>query len=92
MPASISHYLGIVGLGSGICEGIFDTGAAKTMIDKRLADKLKLKVEKAREKGDFGSYAGPSGKSESYYGKITGPIEIQVGKDIFLYADEIKVI
>jgi predicted aspartyl protease len=51
VPGSQNHYLGIVGINNCIMEGIFDTGAARSMMDTKLAEAAGLKVDKAKTEG-----------------------------------------
>ena len=78
VPPSTAHYMGIVGLGQGVLEGIFDTGGARSMIDKNTAELLGLTVEKAKSGTDFGGFIGPGGNSQKYYGRVVGPLKMQL--------------
>lgn len=41
---------------------------------------------------NFGSFWGPSGPEALYYGRIKGPVYLNMGPGIYLVAHEIKVI
>ena len=69
-----THYFAAVQIGNAFTEAIVDTGGARTMIDKALAEKLRLEVEVAGPGRWFGSFWGPAAQPIPYYGRVAGPI------------------
>jgi hypothetical protein len=86
------HYLAIVKLGKGVVEAIVDTGGSRCMIDLKTATKLGLPIEVATPQKHFGSFYGPNGVSTPYYGRVKGPVRIDVGPDVYLSVPDIKVV
>jgi hypothetical protein len=55
--------MGLVGIGNGVIEALFDTGGARTMLDKKTALLLGLTITRPPKGQDFGTFVGPGGKS-----------------------------
>ena len=67
------------------------------MIDKSTAEALGLTIDVATKDKHFGSFFGPGSsgnkpRSTFYYGRVQGPLQIQVGRDMYLRAEELKVV
>lgn len=73
-------------------EAILDTGGARSMVDLETAKAMKLDVEKATRKVNFGSFIGPNGRPTYYYGRVKGPITFKFGGDVELTLQELKII
>jgi hypothetical protein len=89
---SKNHYMGTIVLGGVLLHAMLDTCGAKSMIDRKSAEELGFDVEVATKNNHFGSFYGPGGKVVYYHGRIKGPIEIWLDKDIKLLAPELKVV
>ncbi len=79
-------------MGNRVILAIIDTGGARTMIDRKAAEKLNLPIDKATRKHKYGSFWGPGGVQTWYYGRIAGPIKLQVAENVILELGEIKVL
>ncbi len=68
--------MAVVGLQGAICNAIIDTGACKSLIDRRLAEAMRLPIEVAQN-NDWGTYIGAGAMEKAYYGGIRGPINVR---------------
>lgn len=62
------------------------------MIDRKAAEQLGLPIDRATKRRKYGSFWGPGGKQMWYYGRIAGPVKLQVSKDVSWDLAEIKVL
>jgi hypothetical protein len=62
------------------------------MIDLKTANKLGLPIEVATPSKHWGSFYGPNGVSTPYYGRVKGPVRIDVGPDVYLSVPDMKVV
>ena len=92
VPASAAHYMAAVKVNNALMFAIVDTGGARTMMDVTVAEKLGLPVERATKGRKFGSFWGPGSKEVYYYGKVRGPVRIQVSEAVSYTINKIKVL
>ena len=71
---------------------IMDTGGARTLVDVTMAKQMGLPIDKATKNRKYGSYWGAGGVETFYWGRIKGPIDIQLSADITVQVEEIKII
>lgn len=84
--------MAVVKIGKGVVNALVDTGGARCMVDVNTAKKLGLSIEVAGTGSRFGSFTGPNGATVPYYGKIKGPVRLDVGPEVYLEVPDIKVI
>ena len=70
---------------------MLDSGGARSMIDLQAAKKMGLPIERARKGKMFGSFFGPGNREIPYYGRIKGPVEVQVSAEAKLVIPQLKV-
>ena len=76
-----------------LIHAMIDTCGAKSMIDRKTAEELKLDIQQASSKRHFGSYSGVGAEQGAYYyGRIQGPLEIHLSGEVTLILDELKVV
>ena len=90
LPWDTDQYIGLVGIGGALIEGVLDTGGGRSMMDVQTATDLGLNWMRA--KGDeYGTYSVPGHGYKGYAG-VTGPVTIHFEDQIELACDEIKLI
>ena len=90
---SKAHYMATVIVFDKLMHTMVDTCGAKSMIDRRTAEELGLKIELATKDRHFGSYYGPGNENGAYYyGRIKGPLKVDMGSNVRLNLDELKVV
>ena len=92
VPHSTAHYMATVEINKKLINLIVDTGGARTMMDRRVAESLGLPIDKASKKKRYGSYWGPGGKETYYWGRVQGPVTVKVAEGVELSLKEIKII
>ena len=91
IPLSRCHFFGTVATNLAVVECIFDTGGARSCIDKGTALKMKLPVVRAHQ-GESGSFWGLGGDKVDYWGHVKGPIDLQLSPQVHMQLHELKVV
>ena len=92
VPHSSAHYMACGEINGRLINMVVDTGGARTMMDRTVASKLGLPIERANKKIKFGSYYGPGGKETYYWGRVPGPVIVRIAAGVELKLNEIKII
>lgn len=86
------QYVARVLMDNILIEAIADTGGSRSLIDYDTARTLGLSVQKASAEKSCGSYYGPGGKLQKYYGIVEGPIAVQFDDQVVLKLQHLKVV